>query len=285
MKMIHKSALLFFCIYLFSVLSSYAQPGSEDVLYLKNGSIIHGMIIEQIPGQTIKIQTRDKNIFVYKVEEVDKIVKETKALGSRKHYAEIGDIKTSPYSGFSAGIEIALGSGIGTYNTGQGIIEVHGLLGYLHKSIFFGGISIGISDWNAGNNNNTSSYNNSYDIYSPINASVDLRLSPIRSRFSPVIIVDAGYSIVNGPLNSNRYYYNYSNGLLFNAGVGGRVNFTARRSLNVSLFYKMQHLQVTRVNTYGNNYNGYNNNYNYQYPPDGKPFNLEAVCLAIGFNF
>ena len=53
-----------------------AQQSMEDVVYLKNGSIIHGTIIEQVPSVSIKIKTRDGNIFVYKIEEVAKMTKE-----------------------------------------------------------------------------------------------------------------------------------------------------------------------------------------------------------------
>jgi hypothetical protein len=48
-----------------------------DVLYLKNGSIIKGLVTEIITGQTVKIETPDGNIFVFKQDEVEKIVKET----------------------------------------------------------------------------------------------------------------------------------------------------------------------------------------------------------------
>ena len=46
-----------------------------DVVYLKNGSVIRGMIIEQKPNEYIKIQS-GKNIFVYQMDEIDKITKE-----------------------------------------------------------------------------------------------------------------------------------------------------------------------------------------------------------------
>ena len=48
----------------------------KDVVYLKNGSIIKGWVIEQIPTESLKIQTSDGSLFVYKMEEVLKIVKE-----------------------------------------------------------------------------------------------------------------------------------------------------------------------------------------------------------------
>ncbi|WP_052592668.1 hypothetical protein [Aureispira sp. CCB-QB1] len=50
-------------------------PKMPDVVYLKNGSIIKCTIIEQIIGETIKIETSDGSIFVYKMEEVSKITK------------------------------------------------------------------------------------------------------------------------------------------------------------------------------------------------------------------
>lgn len=40
------------------------NPQYVDVVYLKNGSIIRGMIIEQIPNVSLKIQTKDGSIFV-----------------------------------------------------------------------------------------------------------------------------------------------------------------------------------------------------------------------------
>jgi hypothetical protein len=54
---------------------SYAQQ-YEDVVYLKNGSVIHGIIIENVVGESIKIKTKDGNLFVFKMDEIDKMTKE-----------------------------------------------------------------------------------------------------------------------------------------------------------------------------------------------------------------
>lgn len=58
----------------FSVSAQYGHM--EDVVYLKNGSIIRGIIIEQIPNESLKVKTKDGSIFVYNMTEVDKITKE-----------------------------------------------------------------------------------------------------------------------------------------------------------------------------------------------------------------
>jgi hypothetical protein len=47
-----------------------------DVVYLKNGSIIRGIIVEQIPDVSIKIKTADGSLFVFKMSEIEKITKE-----------------------------------------------------------------------------------------------------------------------------------------------------------------------------------------------------------------
>ncbi|MBE2218773.1 MAG: hypothetical protein IAE90_11245 [Ignavibacteria bacterium] len=62
-------------IFTFSTLVLFAQQ-YEDVVYLKNGSIIHGVILELVPEESIKIQTKDGNTFFFKMNEVKKITKE-----------------------------------------------------------------------------------------------------------------------------------------------------------------------------------------------------------------
>ena len=59
--------------------SAYSQ-NLEDVVYLKNGSIIRGTITEMFPKEPIKIQMRDGSIFVYELDDILKIVKEPRQL-------------------------------------------------------------------------------------------------------------------------------------------------------------------------------------------------------------
>jgi hypothetical protein len=48
----------------------------QEVVYLKNGGIVRGVIIEQIPNAQLKIQTRDGNVFVFQMNEIERITKE-----------------------------------------------------------------------------------------------------------------------------------------------------------------------------------------------------------------
>jgi len=53
-----------------------AQQPMEDVVYLENGSVIRGTILEQTPGESLRIETRDGNTFVFDMEEVERITRE-----------------------------------------------------------------------------------------------------------------------------------------------------------------------------------------------------------------
>lgn len=68
-----KILALFICL-LFS-LCAFAQQW-VDVVSLKNGSVIRGTILEQIPGESLKIQTADGSLFVFKMGEIKSITKD-----------------------------------------------------------------------------------------------------------------------------------------------------------------------------------------------------------------
>jgi len=53
-----------------------SQENMVDVVYLKNGSLIKGMIIENIPNVSLKIQTSDKKVYDFKMDEIEKYTKE-----------------------------------------------------------------------------------------------------------------------------------------------------------------------------------------------------------------
>ena len=48
--------------------------GAQDVVYLKNGSVVYGSVIETIPNETVKIQAEDGLVYVYQLADVDRIM-------------------------------------------------------------------------------------------------------------------------------------------------------------------------------------------------------------------
>lgn len=69
-----RKLLLTFISFIF--IGNVFSQSLHDVVYLKNGSVIRGIIIEQTSNESIKIQTKDRNIFVFKFDEITSIKKE-----------------------------------------------------------------------------------------------------------------------------------------------------------------------------------------------------------------
>ena len=60
----------------YSATAETVSPGTDDVVYLKDGSIIRGQVLEHLPGQSVKIETDGGNVFVYKIELIERVAKE-----------------------------------------------------------------------------------------------------------------------------------------------------------------------------------------------------------------
>lgn len=58
-------------------LAVFAQQSHQDVVYLKNGSIVRGRITEHIPGKQLTLETVDGIVSVYRIEDVAKVYKRT----------------------------------------------------------------------------------------------------------------------------------------------------------------------------------------------------------------
>ena len=61
-----------------------ATDHMESVLYFKNGNVIRGVIVEQVLGESLRIQTREGNILKFQVDEIEKITTEKLAQQSLK---------------------------------------------------------------------------------------------------------------------------------------------------------------------------------------------------------
>ncbi len=62
-----------------------SQSRMQDVIYLKDGSIYKGLIIEEVPNVSYKIESRDGNVFAVQVADIEKITKEAPEPRYRHH--------------------------------------------------------------------------------------------------------------------------------------------------------------------------------------------------------
>ena len=105
----------------------------QDVVYLKDGSIIRGTIIEQVPGESILIQTSDGNRFRYLMEEIERMTKEPQP--------NQGTSQATPRSVKSPGTAAALSALI--VGAGQGYNGEWGkAAGFFGGAVVLGGAAI-----------------------------------------------------------------------------------------------------------------------------------------------
>ena len=91
--------------------SGVAAQHTVETVYLKNGGLVKGEIIEQVPGQSLKVRTKDGNIFVYQMDEVERITKEEKSISNNSDGHKGLDFSVN------AGYDIATKGGGGAVTT------------------------------------------------------------------------------------------------------------------------------------------------------------------------
>ncbi len=108
-----------------------------ETVYLRNGSIIKGTIIEQVPNTSLKIKTADGSIFVYNMEEVEKITKDEIRASRWERKAARNTLKG--YKGF---VDMGFIADVSDYDGNR--VEVSTSHGYQFNNYIFlgGGIAV-----------------------------------------------------------------------------------------------------------------------------------------------
>ncbi len=217
----------------------------HEVVYLKNGSIIRGTVIEQIPGESLKIQTGDGNIFAYRMSEVEKITKEGGALraarpgGGKSVFGNRGP--EVGYRGFvDANWTIGVGNGAGADRIG--LLTSHG---YQIIPQLYVGAGAGI-DY----------YYNGTAVSMPVFANVRTDILP--NAITPFVDLKGGYSF----LDVEGFYLSPSVGCRFR--VGGRL------AMNAGVGYTLQKYRFSL-------YDGYDY--------FSGSFNIGGISIRIGIDF
>ena len=113
-------------VILLSVTMMIAQTAYRDVVYLKNGGIVKGTIIETVPERSIKIETADGSVFVYQMSEIEKITKEKDAGQRNEPTPLFGSNAVSLPSQFSifGGMALPVGDFASTSSSGAGFAKM-----------------------------------------------------------------------------------------------------------------------------------------------------------------
>jgi hypothetical protein len=288
-------------------LSALAQTNYEDVVYLKNGSVIHGMIIETIPNQTIKIKTKDGNLFVYKMDEILKMTKESVQSFDNNNF----EIKETGFTNITE-IEIGVldvgtgGNGLGLL--GLGLRTINGIQINKHFSI---GLGIGFN-W-------LPNYDLTTDIisqtpipsYSLLDLPVflDFRYYLTSNKHSFFAFANFGYSILLSSSSmstasqidtSSNYYllptyyvsystdnYILSGGIMYGLGIGYKLFISHNVAWTISIGYNYTGTSITDNNTqYSYTIGVLGNNSSINSSPKSSTSNFgDYVAIRTGFAF
>ena len=176
---------------------------SQEVVYLKDGSVVNGTSMEMVSNEPVKMQTQDGNMLVYK--DISKITKEVNGLSQDED--EPAGVARRGYKGF-------IGFGAQYWNVDESSASLFTSHGYQFNShIFLGG---GIAY-----------LKNIFEIFGDERDELDyvlpvyahFRYNLLSKRFSPFIEVKEGYSLAG----ITGVYAEVSSGLRIGVGRKGQA--------------------------------------------------------------
>lgn len=176
---------------------------SQEVVYLKDGSVVNGTSMEMVSNEPVKMQTQEGNMLVYK--DISKITKEVNGLSQDED--EPAGVARRGYKGF-------VGSGAQYWNGDGSSASLFTSHGYQFNShIFLGG---GIAY-----------LKNIFEIFGDERDELDyvlpvyahFRYNLLSKRFSPFIEVKEGYSLAG----ITGVYAEVSSGLRIGVGRKGQA--------------------------------------------------------------
>lgn len=183
-----KSLLMLFVV-LFPCLLS-AQPVMEDVVYLNDGSVLRGEIIEMNENESLKIKISGGSVFFILMEDVDEIKREE--VRRPRYFKQRGYVNYT-------GLEKLSGE------EGRDATRYQMVNGYQFNPRFSAGIGIAFVDY--------------HDPLNAIPIFADIRLKLKKSNTTPFLFLKGGYnfSVVPDeefPIDDHR------GGIMLDAGVG-----------------------------------------------------------------
>jgi hypothetical protein len=238
-----KYIVLVFVIFISTVVFS---QNYQDVIFLKNGSIIRGVIIEQVPNVSIKIETADRNVFVYQMNEIEKLTKER-----RKGFRSNNNNDFDEYDeelGYKGIVGFGYAFGVGDW--GMDRFKLQFINSWQLNPYFALGFGTGVHY-----------YLDAEAALIPLFA--DFRSSFLPGKVSPYVSLGLGYSF-----DASDGFEGV--GFLLNLTAGVNIKTSPKNSIHIGLGYEMQKMPF------------YYDSYYYY---DEFTENSGAISLNFGFSF
>lgn len=217
------SVVVMICL---TTVNTWAQETKEDVVYLDNGSVIRGQVMEYDPNGNIKIEIYGGSVLVYKSSEVLKIEKETVKLTREVKKEKRSDHKVSN-TGIYGTIAVGTLGGMGDWGQPTPGISLKGVAGwYFHRLLGVGG---GVGMMNLGG-----------PTFIPIFANI--RGNFMKSTASLFYDINIGYGIgVVNPMSGNFWRMeSTTGGLYLRPSIGVRFPSTKQTHVFLDFGYVIQ---------------------------------------------
>lgn len=228
-----RKLLLLVCTCLLTA-SLFAQFETEDVVYLKNGSVIRGKITEQKFGETLKIELLGGSIFVFNETEIDSIRKENvrKAKLERikkDYYRKDRGYRNTTQLGLIYGVNLKQDNDPYDYynnNKDDLGLSIHTINGYQFWPYLYIGAGVGIDRF--------ISYKQTF---SPFYVRVSSEF--LKRKVTPYVFMDGGYAVMWKQRSNDYQSFENKGGAYASAGGGIRIYTRSRASVMLSAAYRM----------------------------------------------
>lgn len=222
-----KSFLL--SLFLLISMGVFGQTNYQDVVYLKNGSKIKGMITEFVPNVSYTITTNDGSVFVCAIGDILKIAKE--AIVTSAVIKQTDSLRLVPVAldhprneEFTKGYRgiVELGYGLKTGKYGLDVTNFNFVNGYQLSPKMFVGVGTGFKYF-------TESKFTLIPLYA------DFKYSFLDQKVSPMFGFSAGFSF-----NPNNGFE--GEGFLFNPCIGAQIKGPQNMRFNIGINYQTQQM-------------------------------------------
>lgn len=242
-----------------------AQRKPLNTVYFKNGSVIKGTITQYQVGESIKIETADKSVWVFKSADVDKIE-------TPKPEKVPSEIDYSFKKGVFTQLQLELMPSKRQSTEGT-IPSLLGVAGYQYNKHFSVGLGTGVEAFHI----------------SMMPLFGDVRYYFLNDRFTPFINLKGGYafSLENSKDVNRNVKLKSHGGMMGGVEFGYIKSLTNNTKFTFSLGYRYQHLEQTGTQT--------QYNYNSPLPVDlnSRAYNVDRkivsdfhrIVITIGFRF
>lgn len=203
------------------------KKGWQDVVYLKNGSIIRGTLIPETAPETVKVETIGRNVFVFAKSEVSQVTSESTENDFKypftRGYLNISEVGISvgnpPQNGFNQNAQREVDFTLQTFN------------GYQFNPAFAVGLTTSI------------------DTYSEITllpVALGIRGDILKTKTRPFYGLDAGYAL--DWLSNSNLFENHDGGFMWSPSLGFKFSSKKSSSFVLSFGYKSQRATATSDN-------------------------------------